>query len=137
MSLSLLEGESVFKNERMIEARLNRFMVESLLPSLYSQTSPLTISSWEAPGEPVSFEHATSQNFSEFKIGQSWGLPWGTTWFHVTGEVPAQWVGRDLQIEILVDLGFEGSGSSVPVQYPQWDRNLGDHQPGFQAEGLA
>ena len=127
----------MFKNERMIEARLNRFMVESLLPSLYSETSPLTVTSWEAPGEPVSFEHATVQNFSDFKIGQTWGLPWGTTWFHVTGDVPSQWVGRDLQIEILIDLGFEGSGSSVPVQYPQWDRNLGDHQPGFQAEGLA
>jgi alpha-mannosidase len=127
----------MFKNPRMIEARLNRFVVESLLPSVYSAKLPLTITSWEAPGEPVSFEHATSQKFSEFKIGQSWGLPWGTTWFHVTGEVPQDWAKQHSNIEILVDLGFEGAGSSVPVQYPQWDRNLGDHQPGFQAEGLA
>ena len=127
----------MFKNARMIEARLNRFVVESLLPSIYPVTIPLSVTSWEAPGEPVSFEHATSQNFTEFKIGQTWGLPWGTTWFHLTGEVPAEWVDRYSQIEILVDLGFDGYGSSVPVQYPQWDRNLGDHQPGFQAEGLA
>ena len=56
-----LEGESMFKNPRMIEARLNRFVVESLLPSVYSAKLPLTITSWEAPGEPVSFEQATSQ----------------------------------------------------------------------------
>jgi len=131
------EGERMFKNARMIEARLNRFVVESLLPSVYPVTVPLSITAWEVPGEPVSFEHAISQKFSEFNVGQSWGLPWGTTWFHVTGEVPADWVGQHDIIEILVDLGFDGSGSSVPAQYPQWDRNLGDHQPGFQAEGLA
>jgi alpha-mannosidase len=127
----------MFKNPRMIEARLNRFVVESLLPSVYSATSPLQIKSWQAPGEPVSFEHATAQQFEDFEIGQSWGMPWGTTWFHITGEVPSEWIDKHDTIEILIDLGFEGSGSSVPVQYPQWDRNLGDHQPGFQAEGLA
>lgn len=125
------------KNARMIEARLNRYVVESLLPSIYSETHTLSITAWEAPGEPVPFAHAIAQQFSEFKVGQSWGLPWGTTWFHVTGEVPAEWVDRHPNLEILVDLGFEGSGSSVPVQYPQWDRDLGNHQPGFQAEGLA
>ncbi len=125
------------KNARMIEARLNRFVVESLLPSLYLETNALSISAWEAPGEPVSFEHATSQQFKAFNHGQTWGLPWGTTWFHVTGEVPAEWVGKHSSIEVLIDLGFQGSGSSVPVQYPQCDRDLGNHQPGFQAEGLA
>ncbi|MEY4366932.1 MAG: hypothetical protein RLZ28_347 [Actinomycetota bacterium] len=124
-------------NARMIEARLNRFVVESLLPSLYVETHALSITAWEAPGEPVSFAHATAQLFTPFHHGQTWGLPWGTTWFHVTGEVPAAWVGKHSSIEVLIDLGFQGSGSSVPVQYPQWNRDLGNHQPGFQAEGLA
>jgi hypothetical protein len=38
-------------NARMIEARLNRFVVESLLPSLYVETHALSITAWEAPGD--------------------------------------------------------------------------------------
>ena len=120
----------------MIEARLDRFVAESLLPSLYRKTSPLTITSWEVPDEPIPFAQAIPNEFTEFNVGQSWGLPWGTTWFHITGEVPADWATANNSVEILVDLGFDGAGSSVPVQYPQWERDLGNHQPGFQAEGL-
>ena len=124
------------KNPRMIEARLDRFVVEALLPSLYSRTSPLTVTSWEVPDEPIPFAQAVPNEFTEFEVGQSWGLPWGTTWFHITGEVPDAWDTTGKTVEILIDLGFEGAGSSVPVQYPQWERDLGNHQPGFQAEGL-
>jgi alpha-mannosidase len=127
----------MFKNSRIIEARLNRFVVEALLPSMHRATSTLKVSAWEAPGEPVPFEFAVTQTFSDFQIGQTWGLPWGTTWFHVTGEMPTALVTEHPNVEVLVDLGFDGAGSSVPVQYPQWNRDLGNHQPGFQAEGLA
>lgn len=126
----------MFSNSKMIEARLNRFVAESLLPALYRQSAPLQVTSWEAPDEPVPFSEAVANQFSEFKVGQTWGLPWGTTWFHITGEVPADWDTTGNGVEILIDLGFEGAGSSVPVQYPQWERDLGNHQPGFQAEGL-
>jgi len=123
-------------NPRMIEARLNRFVAESLLPAMYRETAPLTVTSWEVPDEPVPFADAVSHNFSPFAVGQTWGLPWGTTWFHITGEVPAHWDATGNAVEILIDLGFDGAGSSAPVQYPQWERDLGNHQPGFQAEGL-
>ena len=52
--------------------------------------------------------------------GQAWGRPWGTTWFRLTGEVPADWAAaEDLRAEIVVDLGFGGT------------------QPGFSAEATA
>jgi len=124
------------KNLKMIEARLDRFVVESLLPSMYRTTSPLTITAWEVPDEPIPFAEAVANEFTEFTVGQSWGLPWGTTWFHITGEVPDDWDTSNNSVELLIDLGFDGAGSSVPVQYPQWERDLGNHQPGFQAEGL-
>jgi alpha-mannosidase len=120
----------------MIEARLNRFVAESLLPALYQRTSPLTVTSWEVPDEPIPFADAVANEFTPFNVGQTWGLPWGTTWFHITGEVPSDWDATGNSAEILIDLGFDGAGSSVPVQYPQWERDLGNHQPGFQAEGL-
>ena len=123
-------------NPKMIEARLNRFVAESLLPSVYRKTSPLSVTSWEVPDEPVPFSEAVSHQFTKFNVGQTWGLPWGTTWFNIKGEVPSNWDASGNAIEILIDLGFDGAGSSVPVQYPQWERDLGNHQPGFQAEGL-
>jgi len=126
----------MFSNPRMIEARLNRFVAESLLPALYQRTSPLTVTSWEVPDEPIPFADAVANEFTPFNVGQTWGLPWGTTWFHITGEVPSDWDATGNSAEILIDLGFDGAGSSVPVQYPQWERDLGNHQPGFQAEGL-
>lgn len=135
-SRTMKEGLHMYCNPRMIEARLNRFMAESLLPAVYRQMAPLKITSWEVPDEPVPFAEAVTHTFSDFEIGQTWGLPWGTTWFHITGEVPGRWESHDTTVEILIDLGFEGAGSSVPVQYPQWERDLGNHQPGFQAEGL-
>lgn len=106
-------------NPRMIEARLNRFMAESLLPAIYRQMAPLKVTSWEVPDEPVPFAEAVQCTFTDFEIGQTWGLPWGTTWFHITGEVPEHWESQDTAVEVLIDLGFEGAGSSVPVQYPQ------------------
>lgn len=124
------------KNPKMIEARFDRFVAESLLPALYRKTSPLKVTAWEVPDEPIPFDQAISNQFTEFSVGQSWGLPWGTTWFHITGEVPADWDTSESTVEILIDLGFDGAGSSVPVQFPQWERDLGNHQPGFQAEGL-
>jgi len=53
--------------------------------------------------------------------GAAWGPPWGTTWLHITGEVPHAWVlpSDDVRVEALIDLGFEKPS------------------PGFQAEGLA
>jgi alpha-mannosidase len=95
------------KNPTMIEARLDRFVVQSLLPSVYRRTVPLTVTSWEVPDEPIPFAQAIPNQFSEFTVGQSWGLPWGTTWFHITGEVPETWDTSGNTVEILIDLGFD------------------------------
>ena len=104
----------------LVEARLNRFVRERLHPAIYRATAPLTVTAWVAPGEPVSFAEAVSHPFEPFVVGESWGRPWGTVWFHLTGLVPPQWAGlADTRIEVVVDLGF-----TVAV-------------PGFQAEGTA
>jgi alpha-mannosidase len=61
----------------------------------------------------VPFAEAAKQEYRPFAVGEAWGRPWGTVWFHVTGTVPAGWA----HPELVVDLGFTGAG------------------PGFQAEG--
>ena len=108
-------------NSALIRARIRRFVSERVAPALYRVSSPLTISAWEVPDEPVPFSEAQGQDFTPFSIGQHWGKPWGTTWFHITGLVPADWSRfHDLhtRTEVIVDLGFLSG------------------QAGFQAEGL-
>ena len=108
-------------NSTLIRARIRRFVSERITPSRYRVSSPLKITAWEVPDEPVPFADAQGQAFSPFRLGQPWGKPWGTTWFHVTGVVPASWSrfdDLDTRTELLVDLGFLSG------------------QAGFQAEGL-
>jgi alpha-mannosidase len=111
----------VHNNSVLIRARVRRFLSERVSPAVYRTSAPLSVSAWEVPDEPVPFAEAVDQEFVPFAVGQSWGKPWGTTWFHVTGVVPAQWADFDAletRTELLVDLGFLSG------------------QPGFQAEGL-
>ena len=42
-------------NSTLIRARIRRFVSERVTPALYRVSSPLTISAWEVPDEPVSF----------------------------------------------------------------------------------
>jgi alpha-mannosidase len=103
----------------LVELRINRFVRERLRPALHRVTMPLTLETWDAPGEPVPFADAVGQHFTPFGTGRRWGRPWGTTWVHVTGTVPADWVvDGEVRLELLVDLGFSRA------------------TPGFQAEGL-
>ncbi|NQW88001.1 MULTISPECIES: glycoside hydrolase family 38 C-terminal domain-containing protein [unclassified Frigoribacterium] len=106
-------------NTVLVEARIDRFVRDRITPAVYRRAVPLTITAWEAPGEPVPFAEAVSQAFEPFAVGSPWSRPWGTTWFHVTGTVPDD-LGTDpaTALELVVDLGF-----SI-------------RQPGFQAEGL-
>lgn len=110
-------------DSRLVQARIDRFVRERLHPAVYRSAVALTIGAWEVPDEPVPFAVAVRQQFEPFSAGSSWGKPWGTTWFHVTGTVPATWTPSSepsqVRIEIVVDLGFETA------------------DPGFQVEGTA
>ncbi|MFJ6678724.1 alpha-mannosidase [Microbacterium sp. NPDC091382] len=107
------------RNDRLALQRIDRLAGDRLRPALYRETAPLQITGWEVPGEPVPFAEAIAQSYTPAPVGTAWGRPWGTVWFHVTGSVPTSWRdGSATRPEIVVDLGFDGSG------------------PGFQAEAL-
>ena len=110
-------------NSVLVRARINRFVAERVTPALYRTSAPLTVTAWEVPDEPVPFSEAVTQGFEPFAVGQLWGAPWGTTWFHLTGVVPPEWATQlegalGGRAEILIDLGFTAG------------------QPGFQCEAL-
>nr|WP_221379173.1 glycoside hydrolase family 38 C-terminal domain-containing protein [Actinoplanes polyasparticus] len=105
-------------NDGQAQLRIGNVLSTRLGPRLYRRIAPLTVTAWEAPGEPVPFREAVTQSFQPFSAGQRWSRPWGTTWFHVTGAVPPGWGGAGTAVQMLVDLGFSGL------------------LPAFQAEGL-
>ncbi|MDQ0646522.1 alpha-mannosidase [Microbacterium natoriense] len=111
-------------NRLITEARLERFVAEFLTPALYRRVSPLQVSTWEVPGEPVPAAEALAASYAPVVVPHQWGRPWSTVWFRGVGAVPADWFDEQgrlpaaTRIEVVVDLGFFGD------------------RPGFQAEGL-
>ncbi|MGO4594880.1 alpha-mannosidase [Leifsonia sp. 2TAF2] len=93
-----------------VEHRIANAVRDQLAPSLHRRSAPLTISAWEVSDEPVPFTEAVQQVFEPFQVGQKWSKPWGTTWFHLTGEVPAEWSAdsEGTTLQVIVDLGFSG-----------------------------
>jgi alpha-mannosidase len=70
------------------------------------QTLPLELTALHVRGEPISYADATRGVFAPIQVGDAWGPPWSTTWFHVKGRVPESWAGRRVVAEF--DLGFDG-----------------------------
>jgi alpha-mannosidase len=102
-----------------VELRVARFRSERILPALYRERSPLTITAWDVPDEPVPFETMREHTgeFRPFSIGEAWGKPWGTVWFRVTGELPAGWADEArTDAELIVDLGYTGAQSGFEAE---------------------
>jgi alpha-mannosidase len=101
------------------EKRLERFLLERIRPARHGASVPFSVTAYREPGEPISFDDAllamADGLFEPFTIGDRYGPPWSTTWFHVAGRVPHAWRGETVHARI--DLGFGLA-------------------PGFQAEGL-
>ncbi|MEI5103076.1 glycoside hydrolase family 38 C-terminal domain-containing protein [Streptomyces sp. PmtG] len=103
-------------NRKLIEGRLKRVLDERIRPAVYPESIPLEVAVWNAPGEPVPVAEGLAATPEPTAAGARWGAPWGTSWFHVKGTVPAAWAGRT--VEAILDLGFD------------------ENMPGFQCEGL-
>ncbi|MGY3678883.1 alpha-mannosidase [Streptomyces sp. TE33382] len=100
----------------LVEGRLERALHQFIRPAQYAARTPLSLSVWHAPGEPVPVAEALGATYEPFTSGTAWGTPWSTSWFRLEGTVPGAWAGR--RVEVVVDPGFSGQG------------------PGFQAEGM-
>ncbi len=112
----------MYQNSKMTEDRLDRFVRDRIIPAIYRDEIPLTVSAWQAPREPVAFKDAVAMDFEPVELGWRFGRAWSTIWLRVTGEVPDAWgleSGSVLTPEVLIDFGYNTSRS------------------GFQAEALA
>ena len=97
-------------------ARVRRALDMRLRPRIFEEREPCEVSSFSCEG-PVGVSEAIAAAYVSVERGVSWGAPWSTTWFRVSGRVPAEWA--DGRVEAVFDLGFNS------------------RSPGFQAEGLA
>ncbi|MFJ9814880.1 alpha-mannosidase [Streptomyces sp. NPDC101151] len=91
---------------RRIDERVERLHHQRIKPAIHAAAVPFEVAAWQAPGEPVSFEEAAAAPYEPFAMDTPWGPPWGTTWFRMRGQVPAEFAGR--RVEAVIDLGFVG-----------------------------
>lgn len=97
--------------------RVRRVLDERIRPAIHSASVPLEVEVHELPGEPIGPSAGLALEFAAASVPRAWGPAWSTTWFRLSGRIPAEWAGR--RVEALIDLGFS------------------DHMPGFQCEALA
>jgi alpha-mannosidase len=98
--------------------RLDRFLADRIRPALHTAIAPLDLQVWHIPGdgEPVPPAQALAAEYQPAELGLTWGTPWRTSWFHLTGTVPESGAGQ--AVELVLDLG--------------WDNRYA----GFRGEGL-
>ncbi|MEJ5945984.1 glycoside hydrolase family 38 C-terminal domain-containing protein [Pseudokineococcus basanitobsidens] len=114
----------------VLRQRVERTLTHRLRPAVHRTVAALQVEAWHVeggrgepvppadalPGDAGGGPRSAQARYEPMAVGETWGPAWGTTWFHVTGEVPADAVGR--RVELVLDLGWT------------------DSSPGFQAEGL-
>ncbi|MDX3231060.1 alpha-mannosidase [Streptomyces sp. ME19-01-6] len=104
-------------NDREVtEQRLDRVLNERIRPAVHARAVPLRVEIWDVPGEPVPIREGLTAPYRPARVGDHWGPAWSTSWFRISGTVPAEWAG--LPVEAVLDLGFS------------------THSAGFSAEGL-
>src|SRR5207247_119456 len=91
---------------------------DQLLAATQRLSAPLELSAFLVRGEPVAFAEASRGRYAPFHVGESWGPPWSTTWFHVRGRVPSEW--SDQNVVAVFDIGFEGRHTGFTCEALAW-----------------
>ncbi|MDQ6658831.1 MAG: glycosyl hydrolase-related protein [Actinomycetota bacterium] len=91
-------------DRHLTAGRLQR-MLRRVRDGIYSLSTPVELSRWDAPGEPVSVAEGLAARYAPTSVGDPWGPPWSTSWFHVLAQVPAGWAGST--VELRLDIGFD------------------------------
>jgi alpha-mannosidase len=104
---------------REIEDRVTRAMEQRIVPCLHTLLADLSLEVWHVPpardgfvGEPVPFAEAVQATYLPARVGDSWGPAWGTSWFHLTGEVPTDCASP----EIVLDLGWSATRAGMQAE---------------------
>ena len=81
-----------------------RHFYKRLADEFFFETMPLS-AEFRHCVDPVPYAERLDGEFRPIREGETWGGPWESGWFHLTGEVPAAWAGKRLALSI--NLGGE------------------------------
>ena len=84
--------------------RMNVFY-KRVQDQIYSSRIPLNCV-YAKTKDPVHFNDRLSLEYKPIAQGEVWGNDWDSAWFHVTGNVPAEYAGKELMF--LMYIGGEG-----------------------------
>ena len=62
--------------------------------------------------DPTPFENKGDLKFRKIQKGDSWGKKWESAWFHLNGEIPKDWSGK----QVAADIDFSGEGLVYDTQ---------------------
>ena len=62
--------------------------------------------------DPTPFENKGDLKFRKIQKGDSWGKKWESAWFHLSGEIPKDWSGK----QVAADIDFSGEGLVYDTQ---------------------
>ncbi|XP_069018170.1 alpha-mannosidase 2C1 isoform X3 [Embiotoca jacksoni] len=96
--------QPVLKNRRTLLERAEKFTSDiyftdcNLRGRLYGDSFPLeSLASFLSP-KRITFAEASKQDFVPYKVGDTFGPTWWTSWFKVTLKIPEPWRGREIHL---------------------------------------
>lgn len=98
--------------------RLRRLLGQRVRPAMVRTVAPFTVSATPESFDPVPFPAVASETLEPFRIGDSWGRPWHSRWFHLAARLDDS--SDDEQLVAHVDLGFTGRGDGFQVEGLAW-----------------
>ena len=99
----------MFNNEHVILDRVERTLDNRLKPALYETVGKLKVYQSPFSGEPIEISQAKIElpklGFEAVTLKFTWGSPWDTSWFKLTGTIPKN--AENQQIYLQIDIGFK------------------------------
>lgn len=105
-----------------ILARAERTLRDRVYAACYLGWHKLDLAIAEPTPDPIPFAQAKAATYTQAGSGTTWGAPWTTTWFRLTGTVPQEWPASEVDLDL--DLGWT------------WGPNTGEAMI-FDADGHA
>lgn len=106
----------MIESERSLyEDRVLRF-IRRLENLVYEETQTLRIE-YRLTKQPVSFDQRHKRRYVPIRKGEIWGKAWDSAWFHLEGEVPHEWKGKE--VVAIINLTGEAclfDHSGMPLQ---------------------
>src|SRR3954449_7975736 len=84
----------------IVRARVEATLRRRVHRAVHRFATPLRVEAHHVHGEPITAAAARAAAYEPFSVGEAWGGAWDTTWFHMTGAVPAEWAGHEVVARI-------------------------------------